>query len=80
VFLVVALSWAFVLVTHVLSQQSNGLTKSECCMQPASRAHGMLLFGAVFLFWVQTLLVMLSGSHSAFNWYFVLNACGLVRV
>lgn len=45
----IVLSWAFVLLTHGMAQQTNGLTK-------------------IFLFWIQSLLVILAGSHDAFSW------------
>jgi hypothetical protein len=68
VVLVLVVSWLFVLVTHVLAQETNGLTKST----HASPLLSLLVadcFGVVFLFWVQTLLIIMSESHSAFNWY-----------
>jgi hypothetical protein len=70
VVLVVLLSWAFVLVTHALAQETNGLTKSECsCLRVLSSSYSpFAACVAVFLFWVQTLMIMLSGAHSAFGW------------
>jgi hypothetical protein len=71
VIIIIALSWGFVLITHVLAQETNGLTKSACsrCWRGLYRTQSSsLFFFAVFLFWVQTLLIVMSGSHSAFNW------------
>jgi hypothetical protein len=59
-------SWLFVLVTHVLAQETNGLTKSTLSFSCLLLT---LVCFAVFLFWVQTLLIIMSESHSAFNWY-----------
>ena len=50
IFVRIAVSWLFVLLTLRLAQATNGLTK-------------------IFLFWIQSLLVVLSGSHDAFSWY-----------
>jgi hypothetical protein len=63
-------SWVFVLITHILAQETNGLTKSAFGARVAEllAASSDTRLHAVFLFWIQTLLVMLSSAHKAFGW------------
>jgi hypothetical protein len=68
VVLVLLLSLAFVLVSHSLAQETNGTTKSTHllrCSGPISVASACF---SVFLFWVQTLMIMMTNAHSAFGW------------